>query len=162
MKWQLFLSCCVVIMMACNAGGDEKKNSADSTASSSTAGLHALRGKIDSVQVIYYDDPDGDSLRYTRYFTYSTTADSALISGIVSDIRQITDTLTGPRQCRSEGKMYVFAGKPDEPVKTLYFSTRCDTCCYLYYIQNGMFYYSGISESSAQKIKQLKASAVQP
>lgn len=162
MQLRLFLFCSVVIMTACNAGGDEKKNSADTTASNQTAGLHTLPGKIDSVQVIYYDDPEGDSLRYTRYFTYATTADSVLISGLVSDIQQITDTLDGPRKCRSEGKMYVFAGKPDEPIKTLYFSTRCDTCCYLYYIQNGMFYYSGISESSVQKIRQLKASAVQP
>lgn len=162
MKLWLFLFCMLLLTGACNSGGREAKNNADSTSSSIQAAAPALLEKIDSMQVIYYDDPDGDSVRYTRYFTYATTTDTALFNNLANDIQQITDTLSTPRKCRSEGKMYVFAGKSDGPAKTLFFSTRCDTCCYLYYIKDGMFYYAGISESSVQKIKQIKASAVQP
>ena len=95
--------------------------------------------KTDSLQVIYYDDPDGDSLRYTRFFTYTETADTAVIKPLLKEVDQVFVQQDKIRNCRSEGKLYLLKG--EEILRTLYFSTRSDTCSYLYFIKDGSFIY---------------------
>lgn len=98
---------------------------------------------FDSLQILYYDNPDGDPKRYTRYFSYISSKDTAMVKSILSNLNQSFEEYMEVKECRSEGKIYLY--KNNDPVKTLYFSTRCNTCCHLYYIKNGMFYYMEIN-----------------
>ena len=100
--------------------------------------------KADSLQVIYYDDPDGDSLRYTRYFTYTETADTAIINPLLKEVDQVFVQQEKTRNCRSEGKLYLLKG--EEILKTLYFSTKGDTCSYFYFIKDGAFIYLPLTQ----------------
>jgi hypothetical protein len=112
--------------------------------------------KADSLQILYYDDPDGDSLRYTRFFKYIITKDPTTINGLIGSLGNPVEKYSENKKCRSEGKIYVFEKQKEEPLKTIYFSTRCDTCCYLYYIKEGVFYYSSLSTNFKNKLKENK------
>lgn len=115
---------------------------------------------FDSLQVLYYDNPDGDPKRYTRFFTYISSNDSALINATINNLDQPFQEHMEVKGCRSEGKIYLY--KNNDPVKTLYFSTRCNTCCHLYYIKNGMFYYMEINPHLSELLHVYKASAIKP
>ncbi len=114
----------------------------------------------DSIQVLYYDDPDGDSLRYSRFFRYAVTADTATISQLLSGFEKPFNESLVPRACRSEGKMFLFA--KEKELKTVYFSTRCDSCCYLYFIKDGKFLYYDLNESARAAIRELKKQSRKP
>jgi hypothetical protein len=120
----------------------------------------ALR-QADSLQILYYDDPDGDSLRYTRFYQYVTTKDRQTIDELLASLDQPVEKHQENRKCRSEGKIYLF-NKEANPIKTVYFSTRCDTCCYLYYIVEGHFYYTPVSEAFKNRLKVNKAISRKP
>lgn len=113
--------------------------------------------KADSLQILYYDNPDGDSLRYTRFYQYTITKDPATIKDLLENLSKPVEQRSEIKKCRSEGKIYVFGKQTEEPLKTIYFSTRCDTCCYLYYIKEGVFYYSPLSINLKNKLKENKA-----
>jgi hypothetical protein len=115
---------------------------------------------VDSLELLYYKDPDGDSLRYTRFYTYLATKDSSLINRLINNLEDSSEKRNEVKPCRSEGK--IFAHKDDQPVKTIYFSTRCDTCCYVYYIRNGEFLYFKLSEKLKQEINRNKPLSVEP
>ncbi len=115
--------------------------------------LHALLNP-DSVQVLYYTEPDGDTLRYTRFFRYAATADIAFIAALNKSLHQPVSIEDSVRKCRSLGKMYLF--KNGEPQKTLYFSSRGDSCSYLYLIDQGRFVYTGLDEALTRSLAQLK------
>lgn len=106
--------------------------------------VEPLLKKADSLEVLYYDDPDGDSLRYTRFYTYTATSDTITIDRLRQALDQPFEVREKVKPCRSEGKIYLF--KDNNPVKTVYFSTRCDTCCYVYMINNGNFMYFNMTE----------------
>jgi len=92
---------------------------------------------IDSLVIVYYDDPFGeDSLRYTRYYKQVNAVPGDSLFG------QLKGThLQGEKKtCRGEGKIWCY--KEGKIVQTLYFSTRCEECCFLYLIRDGNFYYS--------------------
>ena len=114
----------------------------------------------DSIQVLYYDDPDGDSLRYSRFFHYAVTGDTATIRQLLSGFEKPFRESLAPRACRSEGKMFLFANERE--VKTVYFSTRCDSCCYLYFIKDGKFLYYDLTESARTTIGELKMQSRKP
>lgn len=114
----------------------------------------------DSIQVLYYDDPDGDSLRYSRFFRYAVTADTGTIQQLISGLYSTYTDQLQPRACRSEGKMFLFAG--EQEVKTVYFSTRCDSCCYLYFIKDGRFLYFPLDDTTRTLIRELKAKSLKP
>lgn len=155
-------SALVVWMAACNNNG--KKNQAGSETGDSSATYSAVTGlsgepllqQADSLQILYYDNPDGDSLRYTRFYQYTITKDTSTINHLLDNLRLPVQPQNEVRHCRSEGKIYVF-GEREEPIKTIYFSTRCDTCCYLYYIKEGVFYYTPLTGSFREKLKENKA-----
>ena len=102
-------------------------------------------GKTDSLQLVYYDNPDGDSLRYSRFFTYVNTTDSVVINSLLHDLEQPFETVNEVKKCRSEGKIYLLGRQ--ESLKTIYFSTRGDSCTYLYFIKDGAFFYFPLSEN---------------
>jgi hypothetical protein len=115
--------------------------------------------KTDSLQVLYFDNPDGDSLRYTRFYKYVDSKDSGLIGTLLSDLNQPFEKRNEVKNCRSEGKIFLY--DEEKPLKTIYFSNRCDSCCYLYYIQDGAFLYFPISSatSTALSFKKQKSKA---
>jgi hypothetical protein len=102
----------------------------------------------------------GDSLRYSRYFTYVATSDSNFLHGLKNVFRQVPQILPEVRNCRSEGKVYLF--RQAEPVKTVFFSSLSDDCRYLYFIKNGAFYYVKLSPEFEAWLKELRKSAVKP
>lgn len=116
--------------------------------------------QTDSLQILYYDNPHGDSLRYSRFYHYITSIDSSLISSVLSDLNQPFEQLNEIKKCRSEGKIYMY-GK-EEPLKTIYFSTRCDSCCYLYFIKDGKFLYFSLSGKLSSLFADNKSAAKNP
>ena len=94
----------------------------------------------DSLVVVFYDDPfSADSLRYTRYYKQVTARpDDSLFAQLKSSYVKGEKT-----PCRGEGKIWCFTG--GKIFQTLYFSTQCDECCFLYLIKDGNFYFSRTS-----------------
>lgn len=116
----------------------------------------------DSVQVLFYKNPDGDPKRYTRFFKNITVTDSSFTHSLLRSLDQPFQEYSQVKDCRSEGKMYLFQQSGNEPLQTIYFSTRCDSCCYVYYINNGMFYYMNISKELTQHLNSLRSKAKEP
>lgn len=121
----------------------------------------SLMKKADSLQILYYDDPDGDPVRYTRYYKYTVTKDTAVNNDLLANFAQPVEQRNVIKNCRSEGKIYVFDSR-QEPVKTIYFSTRCDSCCYLYYIKEGAFYYFPLTDKFKDRLQENKTRSRQP
>jgi hypothetical protein len=116
--------------------------------------------KADSLQVIYYDNPDGDSLRYTRYFTYTETKDSTQVKRLVQQLNQVYVQEPKTRPCRSEGKLYLLRG--EDILKTLYFSARGDSCRYFYFIRDGAFMYFPVTEDAQKFLQENRRMARKP
>ena len=110
--------------------------------------------QADSMEVLFYDDPDGDSLRYTRYFKFTATNDTSIINTLLHAIDTSFEERNEIRPCRSEGKIYLFAN--EDPLKTIYFSTRPGNCSYLYFIRNGLYCYFDITQELKEKLAKLK------
>ena len=113
--------------------------------------------RADSLQVLFYDDPDADSLRYTRYFTWLGTSDAAQIKLFVNEINQVYVQEPNLRNCRSEGKLFLLDG--ETVLKTVYFSTRQDSCRYLYFIKDGTFVYLPLTETAEAWLKKRRGEA---
>lgn len=150
----------IVILIGCgdNSNLDQSKiEQSDSSIIDDSFSVHLK--KTDSLQVLYFDNPDGDSLRYTRFYKYVDLEDSALIGTLLSDLNKPFEKLNEVKNCRSEGKIFLY--DEEKPLKTVYFSNRCDSCCYLYYIQDGAFLYFPISSatSTALSINKQKSKA---
>ncbi len=114
----------------------------------------------DSMQVLYFNDPDADSMRYTRFFRFTTIVDSASLNVIVLNLDKPFTEFSAPKKCRSEGKMYFFGNQKE--IKTIYFSTRCDTCCYLYFIKDGKYLYFNLTDTVNLKLKEWKKISKSP
>ncbi len=115
--------------------------------------------QADSLQILYYDNPDGDSLRYSRYYRFTSSADSLLMQNVFTDLGQPFERLYDVKKCRSEGKIYLY--RKQEPLKTIYFSTR-DSCNYIYFIKDGAFLYFSLSEELRNSLKENRKSAKRP
>ncbi len=164
----LLLFTCI-FLTGCSDAGKKKTTKGQENAEGNRAEIPiANRGidieprllQTDSMQVLYYDEPDGDSLRYSRYFRYAVTADTGTIVQLLSGFQKPFADQLQPRDCRSEGKMFLFAG--EQEVKTVYFSTRCDTCCYLYFIKDGRFLYFPMNDTTRTLIGVLKTKSLKP
>lgn len=156
----ILFSVLVSLLYGCSnpANDTGKKKSASSNIIIS--GLHAEPRLLntDSIQVLFYNDPFGDSLRYTRFYKYVATADTSLIKNVLSNLDQVYVAVARIKECRSEGKMHCYA--KGEVVKTIYFATRCDSCCYLYYIKNGEFLYFNLNGTLIKQLNNWKRIAV--
>lgn len=156
----IWLLICAGLFACCN---NSKKKQSAAASSIDSVGNYPKNGietepllqQADSLQILYYDNPDGDSIRYTRFYQYTATKDTSTINWLLDNLNLPVKQQSVVKNCRSEGKIYVF-GKREEPIKTIYFSTRCDTCCYLYFIKEGAFYYSALSENFKDKLKKNK------
>ncbi len=114
----------------------------------------------DSLQILYYDDPDGDSLRYSRFYSYVSTADTLVLNTLMSDLHRPFVETGERRQCRSEGKIYLYGDS--EPLKTIYFSTRENGCRYLYLIRDGNFLYFDMGPETVRMLEQQQAGSIKP
>lgn len=156
----LFLLC------ACNSVSNEPGIAEKATEASvpinpkTVADIEPQLAKADSVQILYYDNPDGDSLRYTRFFKLAETTDSAQINALLKELNQATMQEPKARPCRSEGKLYLLNG--EEVLKTVYFSTRGDNCRYFYFIRDGVFFYLPMTETAAGWLKENRKRAKKP
>ncbi|WP_207495040.1 hypothetical protein [Aridibaculum aurantiacum] len=150
----IFTSC----LFACN--NEPKENAA--TAPAFKDGLNAapMLANTDSIQIIYYDEPEGDSLRYARFFTYTSVSKKETINALLANLDKSYVTLQEKKPCRSFGKIYCY--KKDEILKTIYFSTKGGDCSYLYYIINGEFLYFDMDEKLKTLITEHKKEAVAP
>src|SRR5688500_72949 len=152
---------CVLLISSCN--DDTKSPSKDLPAAyQPKKGLEVEPElqKTDSLQLLYFNDPDGDSVRYTRFYSHTISKDSTTINTLLKGLNQPFEQLNEVKKCRSEGKIYLFAEQ--EPLKTIYFSTRCDSCCYLYFIKDGAFLYFQLSRDLSTILKNEKAKAQKP
>ncbi len=116
--------------------------------------------RADSVQVIFYTNPDGDAKRYTRFYTLLPSTDSLVVTAMKHSVDKHFERLEKIRDCRSQGKIYFFA--EGNPVQTVYFSNRGDSCNHLYFIADGWFYYMPMDSSTALTLKALRADAAEP
>jgi hypothetical protein len=162
---QLFITVSLFsVLTACNESG--KKKDTDSTAGTikyvEGIDLQINMRETDSVQAIFYDDPDGDPERYTRFFKYTATTDTGFIRPLLRSIRQPFREYQAVKDCRSEGKAYLFKKGNDNPLQTIYFSTRCDSCCYVYFIKNGKFYYMNMTDELAVQLQQARSKSIVP
>ncbi|RYY30705.1 MAG: hypothetical protein EOO04_04175 [Chitinophagaceae bacterium] len=114
----------------------------------------------DSAQVLYYDNPDGDSLRYARFFTYTSVTDTSFLNALNECLQQPASIEPVVRHCRSVGKMYLLEG--DVPLKTIYFSNRADSCTYMYFIHDGSFVYLELPSFFNEKLMKLKTVSKAP
>ncbi len=118
--------------------------------------------ETDSVQAIFYNDPDGDPRRYTRFFRFTPTTDSAFIRPLLRSIAQPFQEYHTVKNCRSEGKAFLFKKGDENPLQTIYFSTRCDSCCYVYFIKDGRFYYMSMTDELTTQLKEARSRSVVP
>jgi hypothetical protein len=116
--------------------------------------------KADSVEIMFYDNPDGDPKRYTRYYKWFPSSDSNIVNDMKQSVDKHFERIERVKDCRSEGKMYFFA--EGNPMQTVYFSNRGDSCNHLYFIADGWFFYMPMDSSTAGKLKELKARSLIP
>ena len=163
MKCTQFLPGVVFLFLAaCNnvpEKSDSKIDTIDSLKIRTALQIEPDLQKTDSLEILYYDNPDGDPKRYTRFFKFTALSDSTDIATLVKNMDQpVTSTQLG--KCRSQGK--IFFRHQKDIINTLYFSTRGDTCSYLYYIKTGAYYYVGINKETADVIKRYRQFARVP
>lgn len=114
----------------------------------------------DSLLFYFYDNPDGDANRYTRYYTEFATTDSISIRVVRQAAEKKFSRLETIKDCRSQGKVFLFAdGKPRQ---TLYFSNRGDSCSHIYFIKDGWFYYMPMDSATGKLLSSLKTKAQKP
>lgn len=151
----------LLVFFACQTGEEKKvEETADTLVLETGLTIEPLLQKTDSIQFLYFKNPFGDSLRYTRFYTYHNTNDTSIISTILNQFNKGFIVLTEDKQCRSNGKMFLY-GKGNE-IKTIYFAIQDNECSYLYYIKNGLFYYFTIDEATTNLLSALKANTIDP
>jgi hypothetical protein len=116
--------------------------------------------EADSVQVWFYNNPDGDEKRYTRYYKWVVSGDQATVGIFKKSINKNFERLERKKDCRSEGKIFFY--KNENPLQTVYFSNRGDSCNHFYFISDGWFYYMPMDSISANVLKEFKAAAIEP
>jgi hypothetical protein len=163
MKLLHFLPVVIFLFLAaCNTEPkktEAAKNQVDSTKFRTALDIEPDLRNTDSLEIVYYDNPDGDPERYTRFFKFTASSDSSDIATLVKNIDQpIVSTELG--KCRSQGK--IFFRNQSDIINTLYFSTRGDSCSYLYYIKTGAYYYVKINKEAENVINRNRPFAKAP
>lgn len=119
---------------------------------------------IDSIEIIYYDNPYGDdSLKYARYYTYVATNDTGFSADLKTMLGEEPIKSTVLKPCRSEGKLYTYGEKGKE-IKTIFFALNNpdSTCNRFYYIHNGIYYSYSSNYPLTNFIEKQKLNAKKP
>jgi len=155
----LFLIDSYVSFCACKNNEAEKKTVAQQAITA--LDVDRRLKQADSLVVVFYNDPYGeDSLRYTRYYKQVSVIDASAIEVIQKQLSSEFKMQEKRNACRGEGKIWCFTN--GKIFQTLYFSTRCEDCCYLYLIKDGNFYYTRISSSFIEWLEINKSAATNP
>jgi hypothetical protein len=150
----------MVFSLGCN-NNEPKKAQEKAFASTTAIALDERLKAADSLVVVFYKDPYGDdSLRYTRYYTQASVTAMNDLSVLQQELAQPFLSQEKRRNCRGEGKIWCFT--KGKIFQTLYFSTRCDDCCHIYFIKDGNFYYSKILSSTMEWLKAIKLLSTEP
>lgn len=156
-----------VTIFSCRNTTEEKGNTANKTTRPNATNnpikvsdIEPNLWKADSLQVLYYDNPEGDSLRYSRFFSYTATPDSNKINFLLNELDQRFVKQDNKKDCRSEGKLFLL--NREEILKTIYFSTRGDSCSYMYFIKDGSFIYFPMPENARKFFRENKRFAKKP
>lgn len=115
---------------------------------------------VDSLRFLFYDNPDGDEKRYTRFYAEYHTVDPSIIRVVQQAADKKFNRLERIRQCRSQGKIFLF--EKGIPKQTLYFSNRGDSCSHVYFIKDGWFYYMEMDSATAKLLSLLRPVAQKP
>lgn len=111
----------------------------------------------DSIAVLFYTNPfTADKEQYTRFYTSYTTGSDTVLALLKQNMAQpfTEDSL---RDCRSEGKMFVYNN--GKVAQTIYFTTQSAQCTHLYFINTGRYYYFPFQAALQQRLAVLKALA---
>jgi hypothetical protein len=132
----------LVFLSACK--NKAEKTSIKEENSQSGFNLDPRLHQTDSLVISFYKDPYGeDSIRYTRYYTQTSVTDQTGIKALKDQLNEIFIKKEHHDNCRGEGKIWCFS--KGRIFQTVYFSTRCNECCFVYLIKDGNFYYSPLS-----------------
>ena len=136
----------VIVFFACNGSGNKGKTIATTANITRIIDLDKRLSGADSLVIVFYKDPYGaDSTRYTRYYTQYNSADINNIKLLLTNLDEPFEKLEKTKKCRSEGKAWCYS--KGKILQTVYFSTRCNDCCFLYVIKDGFFYYVKVNGS---------------
>ena len=149
-----------LMIMGCQANNSNDQSASSKSQTKNLSIATSILKDIDSLQILYYDDPNGDSLRYSRFYRFISLSDSITINQLQKNLSQPFETLPGKKDCRSDGKIYAYG--QSEVVKTIYFNTTKSNCKYLYYIQNGSFIYFKLDEALKVILINYKKNAIAP
>lgn len=142
-KQFLAISLILLLVIACKT--NKKGGPVSGTSSSSIYEMDNRLKDMDSAVLIFYKDPYGDdSTRYTRYYTQASIENPLGIPLFDEQLNAPT-IKEDKRNCRGEGKIWCYS--KGKILQTIYFSTRCIDCCFLYLIRDGNFYYAKITPS---------------
>lgn len=152
------------ILFACNTKNNKQTipsaEVADTVKLVSIMDLDVRLAGADSLVVLFYKDPHGtDSLRYTRYYTQYNSNDASLVKDLRSNLMESTVKLENIKNCRSEGKIWVF--RQGQIFQTIFFSSKDAECSFLYIIKDGFFYYSAMPYGFAVQLRSLQKKAVE-
>lgn len=152
-----------IFLFACNTNNNPVVSSAevaDTVKLVSIADLDVRLAGADSLAILFYKDPHGtDSLRYTRYYTQYNSNDTSLVKDLQSNLMESTVKLEKIKNCRSEGKIWVF--RKGQIFQTIFFSSKDAECSFLYIIKDGFFYYSAMPYGFAVQLKSLQKKAIE-
>jgi len=155
----IFLFASAVSLYSCKNNEAEKRTPGQQIVTA--LDVDARLKQADSLVVVFYNDPYGeDSLRYTRYYKQVSVIDAGTIEILQKQLSSEFNMREKRNACRGEGKIWCFTN--GKIFQTLYFSTRCEDCCYLYLIKDGNFYYTRIATSFIEWLESNKPSATTP
>jgi hypothetical protein len=176
MNTKIFYTSVLTILIAigiasCGTNANEESNNNAPVEDANVAYYNSIRHltglqfqprvqRVDSVQIVYYKNPDGDAKRYARFYTEYNSNDTALINALKKSIDKHFVRIEKVKDCRNEGKFHFFSA--GNPMQTIYFANRGDSCNHLYFIQDGWFFYMDMDSATARLLKHYKSKAKTP
>jgi hypothetical protein len=149
--------CLLIILSYISCKTPAKKQEAANPFLTATNGIE-LESRFltaDSLVFVFYKDPYGDdSLRYTRYYTQMSTTDSNYIKLLLQNFAKPFEKFEKVKKCRSEGKIWCYS--KGKIFQTVSFATRCNDCCFVYFIKDGYFFYTALDTALANSLSFIK------
>ncbi len=157
----LFLMATICYVLACTTPVKEKSPVAANSfiTASNALELDPRLVTADSLVFVFYKDPYmTDSLRYTRFYSQYASTDTMQVNQLLQNLAWKFKKQEKPRSCRNEGKIWCFA--KGKVFQTIYFSTRCNGCCFLFLVKDGYFFYTDVKQSLVDMLKDLQLKAI--
>ena len=153
----LIFICLLVILGCISCNAPAKKTEPVNPFLTATNGMELDKRFLtaDSLVFVFYKDPyGGDSLRYTRYYSQVSTIDTNDIALLRQNLTKAFAKFEKVKKCRSEGKIWCYS--KGNIFQTVSFATRCNDCCFVYFIKDGFFFYTALDTVLADRLSALK------